>query len=190
MFMLMLGLCSSGLASAGDSSVWAVDNRQITLNGDPFMIKGMGYSPAPIGGDDAIVPFGDYFIDQWKSITSRDMDAMRDSNINSVRVYGMWPYLKNSDFSNTGTVASHDDFLTSAYNGGVDPIYVFSAYSISADVFHYKVVDSAPTDGSWYKVLPTAPGRAEIRYGWRTQTTTTEPAPPTAKPWNRSTKPW
>ena len=83
---------------------------------------------------------------------------MRKANVNSVRVYGMWPYLKNSNFSNTGTVASHDDFLTSAYNGGVDPIYVFAAYSISADIFHYKVVDAKPTDGSWYKVLPTAPG--------------------------------
>ena len=69
-FTILLGLCPPGLASAGDSSLWGVDNRQITLNGDPFTVQGMGYSPAPIGGDDAIVPFGDYFIDQWKSITS------------------------------------------------------------------------------------------------------------------------
>ena len=158
LLLVALGL-SLGISSGAEAgSTWAVDNRQITLNGDPFTVQGMGYSPVPIGGDDAYVPFGDYFIDEWQSITSRDMEAMRKSNINSVRVYGMWPYLKNSDFSNTGTTASHEDFLSAAYNNGTDPIYVFAAYSISADIFHYEVVDSKPTDGSWYAVLPTAPG--------------------------------
>lgn len=147
-------ICATG---ARANTVWDVSGRQITLGGSPFTVQGMDYSPTPIGGAPSIVPFGDYFIDDWQSITTRDVAAMRDANVNSVRLYGMWPYLKDKDFKNLGA-ADHGDFLTAAYNGGKDPIYVFTSYSISEDIFHYKVVDSKPTDGSWYAVLPTAQG--------------------------------
>lgn len=123
--------------AGADTTAWAVDGRQITVNSDPFMVQGMAYSPTPIGGASSIVPFGDYFIDQWQSITARDMEAMRKVGVNSVRNYGMWPYVKNTDFSN-GAVASHADFLTSAYNGGTDPIYVFAAYSFDSVTWDFN----------------------------------------------------
>ncbi len=161
---VLLPLSWAGSDPAGAATTkWAVDGRQITVNGDPFMMQGVCYSPSPIGTTDSYQPFGDFFIDQWHTVTDRDLGngalaAMRKSNINSLKMYGMFPYVKNSDYSN-GATASHSDFLTSAYNGGVDPVYVWAAYPMAESDF--DPFDSAAnqatraTIASEYKTLAT-----------------------------------
>lgn len=50
----------------------AVNGRQISVNGNPFTIKGVGYAPTPIGDDpETGPPYGDYFTPDYSSIYDR-----------------------------------------------------------------------------------------------------------------------
>jgi hypothetical protein len=62
------------------------------VNGSSFYVKGVGYSPVPIG-DSAVwdPPFGDYFTHPYLHIWQRDFQAMKDMNANVLRIYGKAP---------------------------------------------------------------------------------------------------
>ena len=65
-----------------------VSTFQITLNGEPFVIKGMNYSPVPIGvapGDG--LPYGDYFVPAYANVWKPDIDKMRQAGINVIKLY-------------------------------------------------------------------------------------------------------
>lgn len=133
LFLIMVAAMSVALSSAttqAAKTVWKVDGRNITLNGERFIVKGVNYSPAPIGSDTAWIPFGDYFIPEWKTIYQRDLPVLRKMGANSVRLYFMYPYVKNENYSN-GKVADHSGFFKAAYNNGNDPVYVFVAYPLN-----------------------------------------------------------
>jgi hypothetical protein len=77
------------------------------------IIKAVGYSPVPIGSDPTVQPpYGDYFTANYATIYKRDLAILRNLGINAIRLWG-W-----------GNGADHSDFLNTAYNGGVNPIYV------------------------------------------------------------------
>jgi hypothetical protein len=98
----------------------SIDGRQLLVNGNPFTIKGVGYSPVPIGDDpETTPPYGDYFTSGYSSIYDRDLPLLRQMGANTVRLWG---------WNNT---ANHLDFLDKAYNGGIDPIYVIAGYWIN-----------------------------------------------------------
>ena len=91
----------------------AVVGRQIFLDGKPFTMKGVGYSPVPIGIDPEISPpYGDYFTSAYGPIYSRDIPILRRMGANTIRLWG-W-----------NNAADHTDFLDMAYNDGNAPIYV------------------------------------------------------------------
>jgi hypothetical protein len=94
--------------------------RQLLVSGNPFIMKGVIYSPVPIGDDaEAAAPYGDYFTFNYNIIYSRDLPLLREMGANTVR---LWTW--------DGT-ADHHDFLDSAYNGGENPIYVIAGYWIN-----------------------------------------------------------
>ena len=97
-------------------SSWEVTepvNREVILDGKPFIGRGVACQPTPIGSDaSASQPFGDYFTDNDSSFWERDLPLLRQMGANIIRIYG---------WSDT---ANHDAFLDACYNGGVDPIYV------------------------------------------------------------------
>ncbi len=96
-------------------------NRQLLVNGNPFTIKGVGYSPVPIGDDpETTPPYGDYSTSDYSSIYDRDLPLLRDMGANTIHLW-IW--------NNT---ADHLAFLDKAYNGGVNPIYVIAGYWINA----------------------------------------------------------
>ncbi|MEW6419257.1 MAG: LamG-like jellyroll fold domain-containing protein [Nitrospirota bacterium] len=97
-----------------------IEGRQLLVNGNPLTIKGVGYSPVPIGDDpETTSPYGDYFTSDYSNIYDRDLPLLRQMGANTVRLWG-W----NNN-------ANHIDFLDKAYNGGVDPIYVIAGYWIN-----------------------------------------------------------
>src|SRR5215831_17188766 len=57
---------------------------QIQLNGQPFVIKGMNYSPVPIGTAPGNVPYGDYFVSDyanvWQTSTTFGKQGSTSSN--------------------------------------------------------------------------------------------------------------
>ena len=93
---------------------------QMLINGNPFTMKGIGYSPTPIGETPAVAPFGDYFTPDRSGIYTRDLPLLRAMGANTLRLRG-W-----------GSTANHLDFLDSAYNSGVNPIYVIAGFQIDA----------------------------------------------------------
>jgi hypothetical protein len=91
-----------------------ISGRQILVNGNPFIIKGVGYAPTPIGETPVVPPY-DYFT---REIYERDLPLLRAMSANTIRLWG-WDNEKD-----------HTDFLDVAYNNGSDPIYVIVGYWI------------------------------------------------------------
>ena len=105
-------LLISGLSLSG-ASVFTVENKQIHLNGEPFQIRGICYSPNQMGKTGTEAPFGDYYTGLFLSITGPDNENMRRMGANVQRGYG-WTVGSN-----------HTAYLDRSYNDGVNPIYVF-----------------------------------------------------------------
>jgi hypothetical protein len=136
-----------------------INDRQVFLNGEPFLVKGVNYSPIPIGAsfndDDKI---GDVFFDYFNPVHEMDFKLMRSMGANTVRLYGMFPWhpLKGSKFPR-----NHTRFLDLAYNQGNKPIYVWISYPISSSIFRYKTVDQLPPSNEFHVKLPTGPGGSD-----------------------------
>jgi len=102
----------------------AVSGRQIRVNGAPFTITGVDYSPAPIGIDpETTPPYGDRFTSGYSSIYGRDLPVLRELGANTIRLWG-WD-----------NAADHSDFLDRAYNGGVNPIHVVVAFWMGPSLY-------------------------------------------------------
>ncbi|MBI4688579.1 MAG: choice-of-anchor D domain-containing protein [Nitrospirae bacterium] len=101
-------------------SAVSINGRQMLLNSSPFTVKGVVYSPVPIGHDpETTPPYGDYFTSDQFGIYDRDLPLLRAMGVNTVRLY------------NWNNTANHLDFLDKAYNGGVKPIYVIAGFWIN-----------------------------------------------------------
>ena len=59
------------------SAVVTANGFQIKLNGQPFVIKGMNYSPVPIGAAPRYTPYGDFFIPYYANVWKPDVDKIR-----------------------------------------------------------------------------------------------------------------
>ncbi len=96
-----------------------VSGRQLLVKGTPFTVKGVVYSPTPVGDDPSSdSPYGDYFTTNFSAIHDRDLPVLRELGANALRL----PYWDNA--------ADHHQFLDKAYNGGINPIYVIAGYWI------------------------------------------------------------
>jgi hypothetical protein len=85
-----------------------VAGRALLVDGRPFQIRGVGYSPVPIGRR---VNEHDMYADP--AIWGRDLPALRAMHANTIRTWG--------------PVTSHA-LLQAAYNGGRDPIYAIMGF--------------------------------------------------------------
>ncbi|MCU0521705.1 MAG: hypothetical protein MUF84_13565 [Anaerolineae bacterium] len=95
-----------------------VVGRELRVKGVPFVVRGIGYAPTPIGDDPSYPPHGDYFTSGYAAGYERDLALLRTMGANTVR---LWGWQVNAD---------HTGFLDAAYNGGVRPIYVIASYWI------------------------------------------------------------
>lgn len=97
----------------------SISGRSLAVNSQSFTIRGINYSPVPIGQDPYNPPYGDYYTSAYSSIHTRDLTQIRQMGANSIRLW-IWD-----------TEADHKDFLDMAYNSGVSPIYVIAGYNIN-----------------------------------------------------------
>jgi len=96
-----------------------IQGKTISVNDVSFQVKGVGYSPIPIGHDPELrAPYGDYFTSDFHKIHERDFPLLRLMGANTLRIWGWQPY------------ADHTRFLDTAYNDGVDPIYMIAGFWI------------------------------------------------------------
>jgi hypothetical protein len=103
------------------SAVVTSTGFQLKLNGQPFVIKGMNYSPVPIGTAPGFIPYGDYFIPYYANVWRPDIDKIREAGINVIKLYAGNPDL---NAGGPGTAGNWKAFLDYCYNGGNKPIYV------------------------------------------------------------------
>ncbi len=76
-------------ASIPSLSLVEVHGSQILVNGEPLFIKGVCYSPAPIGSNPLYQkPYGDYFTPVYAPLWHRDFPLMKLMGVNTVRIYG------------------------------------------------------------------------------------------------------
>jgi len=98
-----------------------ISDQSLSVNDAPFQVKGVGYSPTPIGHDPEIrAPFGDYFTSDYQKIHERDFPLLRVMGANTLR---LWHWDSNAD---------HTKFLDAAYNDGNDAMFVIAGFWISA----------------------------------------------------------
>lgn len=134
-------------------NVKATGNPGVDVTGTfvPFPVRGVGYSPAPIGFSNKFGPsLGDLFWDggqnipgngillDWEKVWKRDIENIR-AHFNSVRVYNMMEVQLNDNGSlpdiNTATVRTHQKFLDECWNNGNQPIYVLVGLPSSAAMY-------------------------------------------------------
>lgn len=87
-----------------------IRGREIYVGQQRFFMKGVCYSPNPVGHRGSDSPRSDFFTKKWREIYRRDLPLMREMGVNCVRVYGWEPK------------ADHREFLDLAWNEGRQPI--------------------------------------------------------------------
>ncbi len=79
-------------------STFTVQDRQILLNGAPFTVKGVNYSPLPPGTTPAeYTEWGDVFHRDFNVVHTRDLALMRAVGVNNIRVYQILLAYPNTD---------------------------------------------------------------------------------------------
>ena len=136
----------------------------VTATSVPFPVRGVGYSPAPIGTSNKFGPaLGDLFWDggqeipqagtllDWEKVWKRDIENIRP-HFNSVRVYSMLEIQINNDGSlpdiNTAPIREHKKFLDECWNNGHNPIYVLVGLPSSANVY---LQNGVPAEKAFYE---------------------------------------
>lgn len=116
LMIVVLG-CIDGKTEELTPTKAVIKDRQLSINGEPSIIKGVGYSPVPIGSNKG----KDYYTVKYKNIYNRDLPIIRKMGANTLRLWG-W----DND-------ADHTDFLNKMYNNGKDPIYLIASFWINAE---------------------------------------------------------
>jgi hypothetical protein len=111
------------LLAAADAraAVVIANGFQLKLNGQPLVIKGMNYSPVPIGTAPGNPPYGDYFVPNYANVWKPDIDKIREAGINVIKLYAGNPDLNAGA---PGTAGNWKAFLDYCYNGGNKPVFV------------------------------------------------------------------
>jgi len=105
--------------TGSSGSAFTVSGRFILLNGNKFYVKGMVYSPTPIGNGLSDPPsLDDPLRDANSAIWGRDLPLMRAIGVNVIHVYNVVPPPYDKD---TGPISS---WLNAAWNKGKKPVYV------------------------------------------------------------------
>jgi hypothetical protein len=85
--IVLLALFAAATSPCVTGAVVTANGFQLTLNGQPFVVKGMNYSPVPIGTAPGFIPYGDYFIPYYANVWKPDVDKMRAAGINVIKLY-------------------------------------------------------------------------------------------------------
>ncbi len=98
-----------------------------------FFVKGMAYSPTPIGNGLSDPPScDDPLRNDNKAIWSRDLPLIRAMGVNAIRVFNVSPPPYDEKL---GTI---NEFLDAAWNNGKDPIFVLMTISFPGSALNNK----------------------------------------------------
>lgn len=90
---------------------------QLLLDGRPFAMRAICYSPVPFGDDPGwSEPFGDYFTTQFEPIFARDFALMRRMGVNTLRLYTWKRSRRHTEFLDAAH--QHDLVVIGAFEMG------------------------------------------------------------------------
>ena len=126
--ILLNFLCISASAgNIGSNTEVKASGFQLFVDGKLFAIKGMNYSPVPIGkmpGGNPPTggpPYGDYFVPNYANVWKPDIDKIREAGVNVIKLYAGDPKL---NAGGAGTAGNWKAFLDYCWNNGNKPVYV------------------------------------------------------------------
>jgi hypothetical protein len=99
------------------------DGYNMTVNGEPFVIKGINYSPSPINSVTYDWPWGDYFQDgaddfsKFKEIQDRDIPLLKAMGVNCIKVYSMTGFFWSDEFDRAHL--KHEHFYNALAEAGI-----------------------------------------------------------------------
>jgi hypothetical protein len=127
-----LGILLAALAfSSSHAATVTTNGFDLFVNGSRMVIKGMNYSPVPIGAVPGNPPYGDYFVPADSNVWTPDIQSMRAAGVNAIKLYAGNPALNAGQ---PGSAGNWKAFLDACYNGGTNPIYVVMFSYIQGDV--------------------------------------------------------
>jgi hypothetical protein len=121
LLILLAGLAGTADAARQINARVTVSGYMLHLNGQRFAIKGMNYSPVPIGTAPSNSPYGDYFVPDYANVWRPDIDKIREAGVNVIKLYAGNPDLNAGA---PGTAGNWRQFLDYCWNGGNNPVYV------------------------------------------------------------------
>lgn len=124
-----------------------VKGRQMLVDGKPFEVRGVCYSPTPINESVYFVPHGDYFTSDYSFIWQRDLPLIKAMGANMLRVYG---WLPEND---------HSDFLDAVHENGLKAMATFfmgdaSESPVGSESDRDKVIDKFTKQVAQYATKP------------------------------------
>lgn len=130
--------------------------RQVNLGTPlPFTVKGICYSPCPIGSSNNFAAIGDFFWDSvpgltsWQGTWSQDLPMIKALGVNVIRVYSMIAYQNSSPL--TDQVFTHTNFLDACHEAG---LYVLVGLPLPIQLFCLGQTPSP--DAAWWSTNITA----------------------------------
>ena len=90
-----------------------IENRQLLVDGRPFYIQGVCYSPIPVGESPSFDPRGDYFTLEYAWIWLRDLPLIKAMGATTIRIYG-WK-----------SGADHTAFLDAVHAAGLKVLVTY-----------------------------------------------------------------
>ena len=127
-----LGILLAALALSSSRAATVTTNGfDLLVNGSRMVIKGMNYSPVPIGAVPGNPPYGDYFVPEYSNVWTPDIQSMRAAGVNAIKLYAGNPALNAGQ---PGSAGNWKAFLDACYNDGTSPIYVVMFSYVQGDV--------------------------------------------------------
>ena len=140
-FALAVAACATLLgAPPVDSRRVRVQGRQLYVDGEPFIVKGICYSPIPVNESVYFAPYGDYFSADYSFLWLRDLPLIKAMGANVVRTYGWQPSTDHTAFLDA--VAANDLYLMATFYMGDEsesPVTTPAARQKLIDVFQTEV---------------------------------------------------
>ena len=101
---------------------WTVQGTVVQKDGQPFFLKGMNYSPTPIGGATYQPGVGDWFSPPWwtgkNDIGARDIPLLQAMGINSLRTYFTWYWMPDPSLAYRAGITQDSPLATNPITGG------------------------------------------------------------------------
>ena len=73
--------------------------RTLYLDGEPWLMRALCYSPIPVGWDpDWFEPYGDFFTSEYAGIYERDIPLIAAAGVNTLRIYTLKHSHRHSHF--------------------------------------------------------------------------------------------